>query len=431
MKVILKNVNILNPDQKLNEKNTNILLSEGRIVKIGELNSEDTKGEIKEFDLSGKYIVPGFFDMHVHLREPGREDEETVITGCQSAASGGFTGLACMPNTEPAIDSAEVVSLIKKQAANQLVDVFVIAAATLGRKGEVITPMAELKESGVVGFSDDGVAIKTAAILRRAMEYSGMYNLPIIEHCEDETLAGGAMNEGVNSTRLGLPPVPSVAEDLIVSRDILMAEYTGGKIHIAHISTKKSVEMVRQSKKNGIKVTAEVTPHHFSLTDDYIRTYDTNYKMNPPLRTKDDVEEILKGLKDGTIDCIASDHAPHSAEEKEVEFEFAPNGIIGLETEIGVALTDLYHKKVLTLEQLIEKMSINPRKILNIPVPKIQVGENANFTILDPDEVWTVDLNKFKSKSRNSPFNKRLLTGRAVGVINKNNMYFDGQFLAI
>ena len=431
MKVILKNVNILNPDQKLNEKNTNILLSEGRIVKIGELNSEDTKGEIKEFDLSGKYIVPGFFDMHVHLREPGREDEETVITGCQSAASGGFTGLACMPNTEPAIDSAEVVSLIKKQAANQLVDVFVIAAATLGRKGEVITPMAELKESGAVGFSDDGVAIKTAAILRRAMEYSGMYNLPIIEHCEDETLAGGAMNEGVNSTRLGLPPVPSVAEDLIVSRDILMAEYAGSKIHIAHISTKKSVEMVRQSKKNGIKVTAEVTPHHFSLTDDYIRTYDTNYKMNPPLRTKDDVEEILKGLKDGTIDCIASDHAPHSAEEKEVEFEFAPNGIIGLETEIGVALTDLYHKKVLTLEQLIEKMSINPRKILNIPVPKIQVGENANFTILDTDEVWTVDLNKFKSKSRNSPFNKRLLTGRAVGVINKNNMYFDGQFLAI
>jgi dihydroorotase len=431
MKVILKNVSILNPDQKLNEKNTNILLSEGKIAKIGELNSEDVKGETKEYDLSGKYIVPGFFDMHVHLREPGREDEETVITGCQSAANGGFTGLACMPNTEPAIDSAEVVSLIKKQAANQLVDVFVIAAATLGRKGEVISPMAELKESGVVGFSDDGVAIKTAAILRRAMEYSGMYNLPVIEHCEDETLAGGAMNEGINSTKLGLPPVPSVAEDLIVSRDILMAEYTGSKIHIAHISTKKSVEMVRQAKKNGIKVTAEATPHHFSLTDDYIRTYDTNYKMNPPLRTKEDVEEILKGLKDGTIDCIASDHAPHSAEEKEVEFEFAPNGIIGLETEIGVALTDLYHKKVLTLEQLIEKMAVNPRKILNIPVPKIQVGESANFTILDPDEVWTVDLDKFKSKSRNSPLNKRLLTGRAAGVINKSKMYFDGQFIAI
>ena len=250
MKVILKNVNILNPEQKLKETKTNILLSDGKIVKIGELTAEDTKGEKKEFDLTGKYVVPGFFDMHVHLREPGREDEETVITGCQSAANGGFTGLACMPNTEPAIDSAEVVSLIKKQAKDQLTDVFIIGAATVGRKGEIISPMAELKESGVVGFSDDGVAIKTAAILRRVMEYSGMYNLPIIEHCEDETLAGGAMNEGLNSTKLGLPPIPSVAEDLIVSRDILMAEYTHSKIHIAHISTKKSVEMVRRGKKN-------------------------------------------------------------------------------------------------------------------------------------------------------------------------------------
>ncbi|MGA8265939.1 MAG: dihydroorotase [Ignavibacteriaceae bacterium] len=431
MKVILKNVNILNPEQKLKETKTNILLSDGKIVKIGELTAEDTKGEKKEFDLTGKYVVPGFFDMHVHLREPGREDEETVITGCQSAANGGFTGLACMPNTEPAIDSAEVVSLIKKQAKDQLTDVFIIGAATVGRKGEIISPMAELKESGVVGFSDDGVAIKTAAILRRVMEYSGMYNLPIIEHCEDETLAGGAMNEGLNSTKLGLPPIPSVAEDLIVSRDILMAEYTHSKIHIAHISTKKSVEMVRQAKKSGIKISAEVTPHHFTLTDDFIKTYDTNYKMNPPLRTKSDVDEVISGLRDGTIDCIASDHAPHSAEEKEVEFEFAPNGIIGLETQIGVALTELYHKKILSLEQVIEKMAINPRKILNIPVPKIQPGELANLTILDLDEVWTVDFDSFKSKSQNSPFNKRLLTGRASGVINKNQMYFEGEFFNI
>ena len=429
MKVILKNVNILNPDQKLKETKTNILLSDGNIIKIGELTAEDTKGEKKEFDLTGKYVVPGFFDMHVHLREPGREDEETVITGCQSAANGGFTGLACMPNTEPAIDSAEVVSLIKKQAKDQLTDVYVIGAATLGRKGEIISPMAELKESGVVGFSDDGVAIKTAAILRRAMEYSGMYNLPVIEHCEDESLAGGAMNEGINSTKLGLPPVPSVAEDLIVSRDILMAEYTNSKIHIAHISTKKSVEMVRHAKKSGIKVTAEVTPHHFTLTDDLIKTYDTNYKMNPPLRTKADVDEIISGLKDGTIDCIASDHAPHSAEEKEVEFEFAPNGIIGLETQIGLALTELYHKKVLSLEQIIEKMAINPRKILNIPVPKIQEGELANLTILDLDEVWTVDFDSFKSKSRNSPFNKSLLTGKAIGAINKGKMLINGEYI--
>ena len=333
-----------------------------------------------------------------------------------------------MPNTEPAIDSAEVVSLIKKQAEGHLVDVYVIGAATQGRKGEVISPMAELHEAGIVGFSDDGVAIKTASILKRTLEYSKMYDLPIIEHCEDESLAGGAMNEGFNSTLLGLPSIPSVAECLIVMRGILMAEYTKGKFHVAHISTKKSVEMVREAKKAGINITAEVTPHHFTLTDDAIKTYDTNAKMNPPLREKKDVEEIIKGLKDGTIDCIASDHAPHSDEEKEVEFEYAPNGIIGLETQVGLALTELFHKKVLTIEEIIYKMSINPRKILNIPNPKFKNGEQANFTILDLQEVWTADVSKFKSKSKNSPFNKRLFTGRAVGVINKNKMYFEGEY---
>lgn len=430
MKVILKHVNINHPSQKLKETGTDILLENGIIKKIGKLSADDSKNA-REFDLAGKTIVPGFFDMHVHLREPGREDEETVVTGCDSAASGGFTGIACMPNTDPAIDSAEVVSLIKKQAEGHLVDVFVIGAATQGRKGEVISPMAELQESGVVGFSDDGVAIKTAAMLKRALEYSKMYDLPIIEHCEDDSLAGGAMNEGLNSTQLGLPPVPSVAEDLIVMRGILMSEYTEGKFHVAHISTKKSVEMVRAAKKAGVNITSEVTPHHFTLTDDAVKTYNTNTKMNPPLREKADVDEILKGLKDGTIDCIASDHAPHSYEEKEVEFEFAPNGILGLETQVGLALTELYHRKVLNLEQLIEKMSINPRNILNIPVPKFEAGQEANFTILDTDEVWTVDINKFRSKSRNSPFDRRLLTGRAVGVINKNRMYFENETVEI
>jgi dihydroorotase len=365
--------------------------------------------------------------MHVHLREPGREDEETIISGCDSAANGGFTGIACMPNTEPAIDSAEVVIFIKRKAASHLVDVHPVAAATVGRKGEVISPMAELYENGAVGFSDDGVAIKASAILRRALEYSKMFGTPVIEHCEDETLACGSMNEGLNSTTLGLPPIPSVSEDIIVMRDILMAEYTGGKIHIAHISTKKSVEMVREAKKKGIKVTAEVTPHHFTLTDDAVKTYDTNTKMNPPLRTGKDVDEIIKGLQDGTIDCIASDHAPHSIEEKEMEFDYAPNGIIGLETEVGLALTELYHNKILTLNQIVEKFSINPRKILNLPVPKFKVGEQANLTIIDPDEVWTVDISKFKSRSINSPFDKRLLTGKAMGVINNKMMYFKGE----
>ena len=430
MNIVLKNITLINPEQKLNQKNIDLLISNGIIKKIGNLSKDDTQNS-EVFDFSGKYVVPGLFDMHVHLREPGREDEETVITGSNAAANGGFTGIACMPNTEPAIDTAEVAEFIKKQAKNHLVDVHVIAAATQGRKGEMISPMAELYEAGAVGFSDDGVAIKTAGILRKVLEYSKMYGLPVIEHCEDESLAGGAMNEGINSTMLGLPPVPSVAEDIIVNRDILMAEYTGGKIHIAHISTKRSTEMVREAKKKGLSVTAEVTPHHFTLTDDAVKTYSTNMKMNPPLRTKEDIEEIIKGLKDGTLDCIASDHAPHSPEEKEAEFEFAPNGITGLETELGLVLTELYHKKILTLEEVVVKMAVNPRKILNLPVPKFEAGETANLTVIDPNEIWTTDLSNSKSKSKNSPFDKRLLTGKAVAVINNGKMFYQDKFKEI
>ena len=336
-----------------------------------------------------------------------------------------------MPNTEPAIDSAEVIELIKKKAKGHLVDVYPIAAATVNRKGEVISPMAELHEAGAVGFSDDGAPIKTASIVKRALEYSKMYNLPIIEHCEEETLAGGAMNESINSTLLGLTPIPSVAEDLIVMRDIMLAEYTGGKVHIAHISTKNAVELVRQAKHKGLNVTAEVTPHHFTLTDDSLKTYDTNYKMNPPLRTRADVDAILEGLKDGTIDCIASDHAPHSIEEKEAEFEYAPNGIIGLETQIGIAMTELYHKKILPFQIIVEKFAVNPRKILNLMVPLFQKGEKANLTILDPDEIWTVDISKFRSKSINSPFDKRLLTGKSVAVVNNKKMFYKNEMLEI
>jgi dihydroorotase len=428
MKIILKNVDIVHPEDKINLKETSVLLDNGIISKIGELNQDDIR-EARDFDFSGKILVPGLFDMHVHLREPGREDEETVLTGCNSAAAGGFTGVACMPNTEPAIDTAEVVKFIKEQASNHLVDVYPVAAASLGRKGEIISPMAELVEAGAVAFSDDGVAIKTSSVLRRAFEYSNMYNSPIIEHCEDESLADGEMNEGINSTQLGLPALPSVAEDIIVSRDILMAEYTGGRIHIAHISTKNSVNLVREAKKKGIKVTAEVTPHHFTLTDNAVKTYDANVKMNPPLRIQDDIVAIIKGLKDGTIDCIASDHAPHSVEEKESEFQFAPNGIVGLETIVGLSFTELLHKNKISIEELINKLSINPRKILNIPIPKFEIGSIANFTIIDPDLVWTVDISKFKSKSKNSPFDKRLLTGKAIAVINRKKMYADNQWI--
>lgn len=429
MKIILKQIRLIDPSLKLNEVN-DLLIEDGVIKKIGNLTEEEIKSS-KVFNMEGKICSPGFFDMHVHLREPGREDEETIETGSNAAAAGGFTGIACMPNTNPAIDSAEVVRFIKEKASNHLVDVYPIGAATLNRKGESISPILELYEAGVVGYSDDGNVIKSAGILRNVLEYSKITNAPVIEHCEDESLADGAMNESFNSTLLGLPGIPTVAEDLIVMRDIMMAEYVDGKIHVAHISSKNSVELVRQAKKKGIKVTAEVTPHHFSLTDDNLKTFDTNFKMNPPLRTKDDVEAIIEGLKDGTIDCIASDHAPHSIEEKEMEFIYAPNGIIGLETQIGLAISELVKKKYLTLEQMIEKFAINPRKILNLEIPKIKIGETANLTILDPEQIWTVDISKFKSKSKNSPFDKRLLTGKSVATINKGKMFFEDKFFSI
>ncbi len=429
MKIILEDVNLYNPHQNIDEKNVSVLLIDGVISEIGNINLKDADTEV--YDLKDKTIVPGFFDMHVHLREPGREDEETVITGSNAAASGGFTGIACMPNTMPPIDSAEIINFIKKQAKDHLVNVYPIAAATLGREGEVLAPIAELFEAGAVGFSDDGVAIKSASILRKVLEYSQMYDLTVIEHCEDATFAGGAMNEGLNSTLLGLPPIPSVAEDLIVSRDIQLAEYSGGKIHIAHISTKNAVQLVREAKSKGINITAEVTPHHFSLTDESVKNYDTNYKMNPPLRTQEDVDAIIEGLKDGSIDCIASDHAPHSIEEKEDAFQYAPNGILGLETMIGLTLSELFHKNNFGLKDIVTKLCINPRKILDIPVPDFSVGEIAEFTFLDLNSVWTVDIKKFRSKSRNSPFDKRLLTGKSVGVISNKKMYYNDEFLNI
>jgi len=428
MKLLLKKIRLLNPEQQLDEL-SDLLIEDGIIVKIGNI-PESSAERILEFE--GKIAVPGLYDMHVHLREPGREDEETIATGSNAAAAGGFTGIACMPNTNPTIDSAEVVTSIIEKSKKHLVDVHPIGAVTIGRKGEKLSPFAELIEAGVVAFSDDGTAVKTAEIVRHALEYLSMYNnVPLIEHCEDESLAGGSMNESLNSTLLGLPPIPSVAEDLIIMRDIQIAEYTNGNVHIAHISTKNGVQLVRDAKTKGLKITAEAAPHHFTLTDDSLKTYDTNFKMNPPLRTKEDTDAIIEGLKDGTIDCIASDHAPHSIEEKEMEFIYAPNGIIGLETQLGLTISELVNKGFLTLEQMVEKLSINPRKILNIPIPKFEIGETANITIIDTDEIWTVDIKNFKSKSKNSPFNKRLLTGKSVAVINNGQLFFEDEFVRI
>ncbi|MBU0473987.1 MAG: dihydroorotase [Bacteroidetes bacterium] len=426
MEIILKGLRLLNPEQDL-DINSDILIKDGIIEKIENLDSSKFV-DAKVFDFSGKVCVPGLYDMHVHLREPGGEDKETVISGSNSAAAGGFTGIACMPNTNPAIDSAEVVKFIADRAKDHLVDVNPIGAVTKGRKGEALAPMLELSDAGAVGFSDDGTAVKTASLLRNALEYAKMIDSPIIEHCEDESLAGGSMNESFVSTELGLPSIPTVAEDLIVMRGILLAEYTGGKIHIAHISSKRSVELVREAKLRGVDVTAEAAPHHFTLTDDCVKAFDTNYKMNPPLRQQKDVDEIIKGLQDGTIDCIASDHAPHSIEDKELEYIYAPNGIVGLETQLGLTLTELYHKGKLTLEQVVEKLSINPRRVLNLEIPQIAVGEKANFTIIDLDLEFKFDIKNSKSRSKNSPFNGRELKGKSVAVINNSQMYFDGEF---
>ncbi len=430
MKIIFKNVDILNPEQNLDCKKIDLEITDGIITAV-EKNIQANGKDLKTYNLEGIVVAPGFFDMHVHLREPGREDKETVASGCRSAARGGFTGIGCMPNTTPTIDSAEVITSIKQKSANELTSVFVIAAATKNREGKMLSSISELVENGSVAFSDDGAAIKSAAILRRVMEYSKMFDVPVIEHCEDESLSGGAVNEGVISTQLGLKPAPSIAEYLIIMRDILMAEYTGSKVHIAHISTKKGVQMVRDAKKTGINVTAEVAPHHFTLDETKLLTYDTNFKMNPPLRGKEDVAEIIKGLQDGTIDCIASDHAPHTIEEKNLPFDQAPNGIIGLETEVGLTLNELYHKQVLSLSQIIEKLSINPRTILKIPRPLIKVGEPANLTLLDINKSWIVNISEFFSKSTNSPFRGIELKGNSIGVINNKKMFIENTFFNI
>ncbi len=426
MNILLKNGRLIDPVSGRDET-VDIHIVNGRIDKLG--HNITASGSTQSIDLKGKIVAPGFFDMHVHLREPGFEHKETILTGCTSAAAGGFTAVACMPNTKPAIDDESVIKFIHERAKialNGLVDVYPIGAVTLGRKGEHLAPLAELASAGAVAFTDDGDPVHDAEIMRRALEYSSMFKKAVIQHAQDLPLTkGGVMNEGFNSTTLGLPGMPSVAEDLMVARDIQLAKYTNAQYHVAHLSTAGCVELVRDAKKNGLHVTCEVTPHHFTLTDDAVRTYDTNTKMNPPLRSRDDVEAMKEGLRDGTIDAIATDHAPHSFDEKQVEFQQAPFGIVGLETAIGLAITELFEKNILSLFQLIEKFSTNPRRILHLHEIKIQEGESANFTLFDPSVEWKVDVQKFKSKSKNSPFGGYVLRGKAVGIINNGQAYWN------
>ncbi|MBI4833901.1 MAG: dihydroorotase [Planctomycetes bacterium] len=419
--LLIKNGLVIDPANKIN-KTANVFIKDGKIVSVG---TKAPKAD-KTINAKGLVVTPGLIDMHVHLREPGKEDEETIASGSAAAINGGFTSVACMPNTDPPVDneaSAEFVYIQAKRSGKA--NVFPIGAVTKGRKGEELAEIGQLARGGAVAFSDDGDPVASAEVMRRGLEYSSMFNKAIIAHCENKTLIKeGVMNEGYISTLLGLPGIPAVAEEIMVYRDIALARLTGGKLHIAHISTAEAVNLVANAKKEGLKVTAEVTPHHFTLTDDAIKTprfggdgFNTNFKMNPPLRTEEDRQALLDGLKNGTIDVIASDHAPHSPEKKDVEFSVAPFGVIGLETVLPIMLTELVHKKILSLSEAIAKVTVNPARILGIPKGTLSPGADADITIINLNKEWTINPEEFKSKSRNCPFAGWKVKGKTVQVI--------------
>lgn len=423
MEIYLKNIRVVNPIQNL-DINLNILIRDGIIDYLGSDNI-DVPLNTKIINGDGLVCIPGLFDMHVHFRDPGQTYKESLETGILSAANGGFTGVLIMPNTSPPIDNTQTVDYIKSRTQNKIVDVYISAGITKGLEGTSLTSMVSLAEAGVLMFTDDGRCVQNSEIMRRAFDYSAAYDFLLAQHCEDTSLTQHfSTNEGEVSTKLGLKGYPKVAEEIILTRDILLAEYCGNRrYHALHISSKGSVEIIKRAKEKGLRVTCEVTPHHFSLSDSYIESYDANFKMNPPLRTKEDIEALINGLKDGTIDCIATDHAPHASHEKDVEFEKAPYGVIGLETALGVCLTYLYHPGHLTLNQIIEKLSINPRKILGLPPVIFREGEKANMTIFSLEDEWIVDKQYFKSKSKNTPFDGFKLKGKPRYVINNGQIF--------
>ena len=403
------------------KKKLDIRIKKGVISEIGEGLEAGKNEEI--FDADGAYVSGGWMDMHVHFREPGYEHKETIETGCRAAAFGGFTEVACMPNTKPATHTRDVVEFIKKKAEGEAVDVHPIGCVTKERAGKSIAEMSDMKAGGAVAFSDDGDPVYNSQVMRVALEYSSMLGVPIINHEEDLELSRpGHMNEGVVSTRLGLEGTPGIAEETMIARDILLAGFTGGHVHVAHISTRKAVDLVRKGKAEGVNVTTEVCTHHFDLTDEEIdkRHFDTNVKMHPPLRTQDDVDAMIEGLADGTIDVICTDHAPHAIEEKEVEFIYAPNGITGLETAWSISVMRLLKPGKLKLEQILEKLVSNPRRILNLEIPQLKEGNKANLTLFNTDEEWTYSSKEVRSKSKNSPYIGDELTGRAVAIYNRN-----------
>ncbi|WP_027340329.1 dihydroorotase [Halonatronum saccharophilum] len=413
-KLLLKGGKLIDPLSKKKEEK-DLLIEDEKIVEIGE-DLQVVGAQV--IDVKGKVITPGFVDIHVHLREPGFEYKETIESGSKAAAKGGFTTIVAMPNTNPVIDNPSLVSSVLTKGKEASVNVHQIGAITKGSLGKELAEIGSMKEAGIVAISDDGHSVMDSQIMKLGLEYAKNFDLPVIVHCEDKNLAGdGAVHEGYYSTVTGLTPIPSSAEDVIVARDISLAEESGAKLHIAHISTKGAVGLVRQAKKRGVDVTCEVTPHHFSLTDEAITSFDSNTKMNPPLRSAEDVEAIKEGLRDGTIDVIATDHAPHSKEEKDVEYNYAPFGITGLETALGLVITELVKEGVLSLEKAIEKLTVGPAKVLGLDKGTLEVGKDADLTIIDLDKKWTVDPQKFLSKGKNTPFSGVELQGEVVTTI--------------
>ena len=378
-------------------------------------------------DAAGLIVCPGLIDMHVHLREPGHEDEETIASGCAAAVAGGFTSIACMPNTEPAIDNEAMIEFIYRQAARAgICNVFPIGAITRGRQGRELAEMGQMVRAGGVAFSDDGCGVADSSVMFRAMQYATMLRRPLIQHCEDaELAAGGCMNAGVTATRLGLPGMAAIAEEAMIQRDLLLARETGASYHVAHVSTAGAVELVRRAKRDGVAVTTEVCPHHLLLTEDQTMSYDTNYKTNPPLRTSADVEACLAGVVDGTIDCLVTDHAPHGLEEKQLDFQGAPFGIVGLEVALGLFARALVDSRRLTWPELIRRLTVNPARVLGIDMGTLKPGAQADITLIDPATDFEVDVDRFRSKSRNCPYHGWRLKARPVRTIVAGRVQFD------
>ncbi|MDZ4863959.1 MAG: dihydroorotase [Gemmatimonadota bacterium] len=422
--ILIRGGRVIDPSRN-SDGIADVYLQDGKVVSVGRNIVGEDGAQI--IDATGRVVAPGLIDLHVHLREPGQEDRETVATGAMAAAAGGFTAVCAMPNTDPVLDNQGAIGFVISQAQKAgKARVYPIGTVSLGQNGETLSEFGELVGAGAVAVSDDGRPVMTSHMMRTALEYARTFGIPVADHCEDMSLAhGGSMHEGIVSTRLGLKGIPSAAEEIMVARDIILAELTGGHVHLCHMSTRGSVELIRRAKDKGLKVTAEATPHHFTLTHEACEGYDTNAKMNPPLREAEDREAIRQGLKDGTIDVIATDHAPHHYDAKEREFDEAPNGIVGLETAFGLTMSELVLSGLLTLPELVYRMSTLPARLFRLPGGSLAVGAPADVVILDPAVQWVVEPGAFFSKSRNTPFAGRTLTGRADLTIVRGRVVWD------